>query len=173
MGTRNSFLSARIDSEIKHNLSDLANESNYTLSDLINHILKSYLINPKNYSEGKKKNPNKIRYMRKQKKLTQAKMAEDIGISQNTLHQYETGKRNPNEETLERIADYLGVTSDLLVGSPKARNVKPPLGLMPKLFWDNERIADITNAVNRYMQEQQEIPIEWIEEYNNLVKKQS
>lgn len=53
------------------------------------------------------------------------------------------------------------------------RNVKPPLGLMPKLFWDNERIADITNAVNRYMQEQQEIPIEWIEEYNNLVKKQS
>lgn len=100
-------------------------------------------------------------------------MAKDIGIKQNSLSQYETGKRKPNEETLKRIADYLGVTKDLLVESYKTENLKPPLGLMPKLFWDNERIADITNAVNRYMQEQQEIPIEWIEEYNNLVKKQS
>ena len=114
---------------------------------------------------------NKIRHTREQKKLTQAQMAKDIGIKQNSLSQYETGKRKPNEETLKRIADYLGVTKDLLVESYKTENLKPPLGLMPKLFWDNERIADITNAVNRYMQEQQEIPIEWIEEYNNLVKK--
>ena len=116
---------------------------------------------------------NKIRYTRKRKKLTQAQMAKDIGIAQNTLCQYENGKRKPSEEMLEKIADYLGVTTDLLVESSKAGNVKPPLGLIPKLFWDSERIADITNAISRYLQAEKEIPIEWIEEYNNLVKKQS
>ena len=48
---------------------------------------------------------------------------------------------------------------------------KPPLGLMPKFLWDSERLSDITNAINRYLTAEKEIPIEWIEEYNKLVKK--
>lgn len=48
---------------------------------------------------------------------------------------------------------------------------KPPLGLMPKNILDNIRLVDIHDAVNRYFFDKKEIPIEWIEEYNDLVKK--
>lgn len=49
-------------------------------------------------------------------------------------------------------------------------NIKPPIGLMPKFLWDSERLADIISAINRYLQAEKEIPLEWINEYNDLIK---
>lgn len=48
---------------------------------------------------------------------------------------------------------------------------KPPLGLLPKDMWDNLRLGYIISAINRYMLNSKEIPLEWVEEYNELVKK--
>ena len=42
---------------------------------------------------------------------------------------------------------------------------------MPKNILNNIRLVDIHDAVNRYFFDKKEIPIEWIEEYNELVKK--
>ena len=50
-------------------------------------------------------------------------------------------------------------------------NTKPLIGLMPKFLWDSERPADIISAINRYLEEEKEIPLEWIKEYNDLIKK--
>ena len=47
---------------------------------------------------------------------------------------------------------------------------KPPLGLMPHKFWVEERITNILQAVNRYIEDDREIPTEWIEEYNKLIQ---
>jgi hypothetical protein len=47
---------------------------------------------------------------------------------------------------------------------------KPPLGLMPKKHWISRRISDINSAINRYMECGKEVPIEWIEEYNELIE---
>ena len=47
----------------------------------------------------------------------------------------------------------------------------PPLGLTPKEFHDNNRLRDIWNAIARYFNLGLEIPIEWVEEYNELVIK--
>lgn len=49
--------------------------------------------------------------------------------------------------------------------------IKPPLGLTPKYIWHTQRVRAITEAINRYMCADKEIPNEWVEEYNELVKK--
>lgn len=46
---------------------------------------------------------------------------------------------------------------------------KPPLGLMPEKYWNRQRIIEIIEATNRYVQEDEKIPIEWIKEYNRLI----
>ncbi len=47
-------------------------------------------------------------------------------------------------------------------------NKKPPLGLMPKKLHDSSRMLEIMNAVIRYFRDCKSVPIEWIEEYNEL-----
>lgn len=48
--------------------------------------------------------------------LTQAELAEKIGISRSTIGMYETGAREPDFETLEIIADFFNVDIDYLLG---------------------------------------------------------
>jgi hypothetical protein len=45
---------------------------------------------------------------------------------------------------------------------------KPPIGLMPKQLWVENRLREIAAAIQRYLDEKFEIPVEWVEEYNEL-----
>ena len=47
---------------------------------------------------------------------------------------------------------------------------KPPLGLKPRKIVDEERFFEVCGAISRYYDEELVMPIEWIEEYNELVK---
>jgi hypothetical protein len=50
---------------------------------------------------------------------------------------------------------------------------KPPLGLRPKILYDDlvkvERFNEVCGAIARYYDARLKIKIEWIEEYNELV----
>ncbi|MEG0371235.1 MAG: hypothetical protein RR645_02970 [Clostridium sp.] len=46
---------------------------------------------------------------------------------------------------------------------------KPPLGIMPKEFWDLHRRDDLKDAINRHLNVGKEVPIEWVDEYNSLL----
>ena len=50
---------------------------------------------------------NKIKELRKGKKISQEKLASILGVSQAMIAQYENGKRNPKIETLQKIAKAL------------------------------------------------------------------
>lgn len=50
---------------------------------------------------------------------------------------------------------------------------KPPLGLRPRIFWLHERRDEILQAIDRYMDAGKEIPVEWVQEYNDLTKEVS
>lgn len=54
--------------------------------------------------------------LRKSKKMTQKDLAKKIHISRDTYAQYEIGRRKPDYETLERIANFFDVTTDYLLG---------------------------------------------------------
>lgn len=49
-------------------------------------------------------------------RLTQAQLAEQLGVVQNQVARWETGEREPKAETLVKIAEILGVTINFLVG---------------------------------------------------------
>jgi len=49
--------------------------------------------------------------------------------------------------------------------------IKPPLGIIPKEYWERQRLTELQAAISRYYNEYCEIPTEWIEEYNELVAK--
>lgn len=48
--------------------------------------------------------------------ISQVKMTIDLNTNQNTISRYETGEREPSIAELIRIAEYLGVSLDYLVG---------------------------------------------------------
>lgn len=53
---------------------------------------------------------------RRKRGLTQAEVAEKIGISRPSYVYYETGKRNPKYDTLKKLADLFEITTDYLLG---------------------------------------------------------
>ncbi len=58
----------------------------------------------------------RLSQLRKQSKLKQGELAEIIGIARTTYGMYEQGQRQPDYETLEKLADYFEVTTDYLLG---------------------------------------------------------
>ena len=56
----------------------------------------------------------RIRYLRKQKGLSQEDLALDSGVNKNYLSDLERGERNPTIVVLEKIAASLGVTLSTL-----------------------------------------------------------
>jgi transcriptional regulator with XRE-family HTH domain len=59
---------------------------------------------------------NRLTRFRKEKKLTQEALAKIVGVSRPTMVNYENGKRKPDYEILQRIADALDVSIDMLLG---------------------------------------------------------
>lgn len=63
----------------------------------------------------------KIREHRRSAGLTQRELAQALKISQNTVSQYESGKRNPTVKKLVEISALLGCSvSELTANSEKA-----------------------------------------------------
>ena len=52
----------------------------------------------------------------------------------------------------------------------KPEAIKPPIGLIPKRVRERERLNEIREAIVRYYDAEMEMPIKWIEEYNELIK---
>ncbi|AYK60093.1 MULTISPECIES: helix-turn-helix domain-containing protein [Bacillus] len=57
----------------------------------------------------------KIKKLREEKKMKQQEVADKLGIARTTYASYEQGKREPDHETLIKIADYYNVTIDFLL----------------------------------------------------------
>lgn len=65
---------------------------------------------------------NRIKELRKEKNITQVRLAKSLNIAQPTLSGYETGNFQPDNETLLKIADFFGVTIDYLLGREENKN---------------------------------------------------
>lgn len=57
-----------------------------------------------------------LKYLRSRENLSQAELATKLGISKSTVSMYEVGKRQPDFETLEAIADFFNVDMNFLLG---------------------------------------------------------
>lgn len=57
-----------------------------------------------------------LKRLRLEKGLTQGDLAKYSGLKQSSIAMYETGKRNPKIDVLERLADFFNVDIDYLIG---------------------------------------------------------
>ena len=57
----------------------------------------------------------RLKELRKNKKISQIKMAMDLNTNQNTISRYENGEREADYRTLIAIADYFNVSVDYLL----------------------------------------------------------
>lgn len=56
-----------------------------------------------------------LKQIRKEKKLSQLKVAMDLSISREALSHYENGKRSPDVNMLIILSDYFNVSIDYLI----------------------------------------------------------
>lgn len=60
--------------------------------------------------------PQRLKDLRLKKGLTQTELGKKLGVKQSTFTNWENGKREPNFETLIKLADLLEVSVDWLFG---------------------------------------------------------
>ena len=68
----------------------------------------------------------RFKSLRKQKKLTQKQLGENINTPERVIRGYEIGENMPSIETFIKIADFFNVSIDYLVGrtdNPKGENL--------------------------------------------------
>ena len=63
-----------------------------------------------------------LKELREERHLSQRQLAEILGLAYSTVAMYENGKREPNYETLENIADYFNVDMNFLLGKSIIKN---------------------------------------------------
>ncbi len=56
-----------------------------------------------------------LKQIRKERGLTQLKVAMELNISREALSHYENGKREPSIELLIKMSEYFGVSIDFLI----------------------------------------------------------
>lgn len=61
----------------------------------------------------------RIKELREAKGIRQAELASSLGVSQNTVSQWETGTRVPRVDMLKKIAILFGCTVDDLLSTDK------------------------------------------------------
>jgi transcriptional regulator with XRE-family HTH domain len=59
---------------------------------------------------------DRLKALRKKMNLTQKEVGEKIGLSDKTISSYEQGDRQPDNETLLKLANFFGVSVSYLLG---------------------------------------------------------
>jgi len=64
-----------------------------------------------------------IKRLRKEQNLTQDQLAEKLFVTRQAVSSWETGKTQPDVETLGQLADIFGVSAEVLIyGTPRSDN---------------------------------------------------
>lgn len=72
---------------------------------------------------------NRLRALRKAKRMTQQELASALEISASAVGMYEQGRREPDNETLAKFCRFFGVSSDyFLLDAPESPSGPPELG---------------------------------------------
>ena len=78
-------------------------------------------------------------------KMTAYKVAKEAGVTQTALSNWKTGKSTPTTKTLQKLADYFGVTIDYLMTGTEEEEKEPQL--KPKDKKDIEEILASTEEL--------------------------
>lgn len=63
-----------------------------------------------------------LKQIRKERRLTQLKVAMDLNISREALSHYENSKREPSIDLLIKMSEYFNVSIDFLINGEEFKN---------------------------------------------------
>ncbi|WP_258959121.1 helix-turn-helix domain-containing protein [Paenibacillus tyrfis] len=85
----------------------------------------------------------RLRELRGKKKWTQKEVAEKLGITESGYGYYEQGRREPSNETLNKLAELFSVSTDYLLGrtdDPQQILSKPTRNFLDVIDLEDEEI---------------------------------
>lgn len=97
---------------------------------------------------------NRLKELRTDKNLSQAKLAELFNISQQAVSHYEKGSRDIDSALLKNLANFFNVSTDYLLGISDIKN-----------YTDDSNITIALNSETDY----DDLPDEAIKEINNFI----
>lgn len=101
-------------------LRELSELLNVDMDDMINKDIQFF--ETKNELSSKNDFKDMLKYLRSRDHLSQAELAAKLGVSKSTISMYEVGRREPDFETLETIADFFNVDMNFLLGKNTSEN---------------------------------------------------
>ncbi|OLN29949.1 helix-turn-helix domain-containing protein [Desulfosporosinus metallidurans] len=108
--------------------------------------------------------PQRLKNLREIKDLTQYDLAKALGFSRGQIANYEQGTRRPDPPTLQRLADYFGVSVDYLLGNTD--KTQPNLSSPLEQQWP-EGTKVLLRAHNKLTPEKKRKMLRLIETYIN------
>lgn len=91
---------------------------------------------------------DRIKRLRESRNMSQAELANELGISNGLIAMYETGKRYPSRKRLEQIADYFNVSMDYLTGREigSIYYLDPNVAQIAQELYDNKGMRMLMDA---------------------------
>jgi len=83
--------------------------------------------------------------LRKKQKISQKKLGSIIGAAQNTICNWENGSREPDNEMLNKLADYFNVSVDYLLGRVAP---KPEFHIGDRINMNEETVKALDAELN-------------------------
>ena len=105
---------------------------------------------------------NRIKELRAERKISQEKLAKEIGMSRSAVSMWEIDASEPDNEMLDKLANYFHVTTDYLLGR---ETPKPEFHIGDKIIMNDETVKalegeltdrdrkDITIRLNKLIDE--------------------
>lgn len=98
---------------------------------------------------------DRLKDERIKKGLTQTELAKTLFLGQTSVSKYESGKQIPEMPTLQKIADFFGISIDYLLGKTDIRN-----------YTEDPNITIALNSETNY----DDLPDEARQEINNFIE---
>ena len=70
----------------------------------------------------------RLKQARKSKRYSQAEISQLLGVTQQAVGKWETGRSTPDPQTIARLAEILGTTADVLLGLQQDAENSPVVG---------------------------------------------
>jgi len=99
-----------------------------------------------------------LKKIREERKLSQQELAEKLGVGQSTVGMWESNKRTPKLEELNRMARVLNITVNRLLGQPRDRKIEV---VRNEIYIDGSKVSELNPT-----------DVDGIIEYINGIKKQ-
>lgn len=97
----------------------------------------------------------RLKELRKQRGVSQAVLAERLGMSKSTIGMYETGDITPSLEALNALADYFNVDIDYLLGKEPGSTyyLDPEVAELAKALFERPEMRVLFDASRKATKE--------------------